>query len=345
VCFAALIAVSPFHVAYSQQAREYSLWTLLILISSALLLRGLRTGKLFLFVLHGVTVSLGLWSFTLFALVDNFTRHLYLFAALHEVHTPRVSSLRLRSSQALQRSLPGSKSYSREPASSQATRLGAQLLFRLRFSSASCFSMHRRCFRSRLSQPVLFAGFTGSARYRTFALPLPHIRGATFMAGSHQDDVAFFDRYVLLLERALELGASDAFAFAQRINALRACCIDQDATRNDRRNARCVGMQRAVIAEIARCVKAIEPMLIGSNRGVRERVDMRASVDGRHHQVAVEAVPDAVGLPQVERRGVVRCDDAHRRTISKNRERRMPVPQRHPHEAAAIKVVHAAALR
>jgi uncharacterized membrane protein len=43
-CFTALVAVAPFHVAYSQQAREYSLLTLTILASCALLLRGLRTG-------------------------------------------------------------------------------------------------------------------------------------------------------------------------------------------------------------------------------------------------------------------------------------------------------------
>ncbi len=37
-----LMAVSPFHVLYAQEAREYSLHTALILVSSTLLLRSLR---------------------------------------------------------------------------------------------------------------------------------------------------------------------------------------------------------------------------------------------------------------------------------------------------------------
>jgi uncharacterized membrane protein len=38
----ALIAISPFHVLYAQEAREYSLWTVMILLSSWVLLRALR---------------------------------------------------------------------------------------------------------------------------------------------------------------------------------------------------------------------------------------------------------------------------------------------------------------
>ncbi len=37
-----LLAVSPFHVIYAQEAREYSLWTVTILLSSAALLRAIR---------------------------------------------------------------------------------------------------------------------------------------------------------------------------------------------------------------------------------------------------------------------------------------------------------------
>ena len=40
-----LIAVSPFHVLYAQEAREYSLWTGTILLSSAALLRAIRVSK------------------------------------------------------------------------------------------------------------------------------------------------------------------------------------------------------------------------------------------------------------------------------------------------------------
>ena len=39
----ALLAVSPFHVLFAQEARQYSLWALLTVVSSAALLRGMRT--------------------------------------------------------------------------------------------------------------------------------------------------------------------------------------------------------------------------------------------------------------------------------------------------------------
>lgn len=38
----AFISISPFHVLYAQEAREYSLWTVMILLSSLLLLKALR---------------------------------------------------------------------------------------------------------------------------------------------------------------------------------------------------------------------------------------------------------------------------------------------------------------
>lgn len=41
----ALIAVSPFHILYGQEAREYSLWIVSILASSAVLLRAVRTQR------------------------------------------------------------------------------------------------------------------------------------------------------------------------------------------------------------------------------------------------------------------------------------------------------------
>ncbi len=41
----ALLAVSPVQVVYAQEARQYSLWTLLIVLSSAVLLRTLRLAK------------------------------------------------------------------------------------------------------------------------------------------------------------------------------------------------------------------------------------------------------------------------------------------------------------
>ncbi len=64
--FAALVAVSPFHVVYAQQAREYSLWTLLTLLSSAALLHVLRTRRRWAIVGYGISIGLGLWSFVFF---------------------------------------------------------------------------------------------------------------------------------------------------------------------------------------------------------------------------------------------------------------------------------------
>lgn len=60
----ALIAVSPFHLLYAQQAREYSLWTVTILLSSAALLRAIRIQTKFSWVMYTATLSLGLYAFT-----------------------------------------------------------------------------------------------------------------------------------------------------------------------------------------------------------------------------------------------------------------------------------------
>jgi uncharacterized membrane protein len=65
--FAALVSVSPFHVEYAQQAREYSLWTLLSLVSGALMFRALRTGALWTYIAYFFSVAIGFWSFALFS--------------------------------------------------------------------------------------------------------------------------------------------------------------------------------------------------------------------------------------------------------------------------------------
>jgi len=66
---AALIAVSPFQVAYSQEAREYSFFLFALCASSALLLAALRTGGRGFLVCYALSVALGCWGFTLFLLV------------------------------------------------------------------------------------------------------------------------------------------------------------------------------------------------------------------------------------------------------------------------------------
>ncbi len=66
-----LFAVSPFVVLYAQEAREYALWTALILLSNAALLRALRLsqqsgtrrrGKILAWALYSLVIVLGLYT-------------------------------------------------------------------------------------------------------------------------------------------------------------------------------------------------------------------------------------------------------------------------------------------
>ncbi len=65
----ALLAVSPFHVLYAQEARQFSLWTVTILLASVILLRAIRLGSKRLWVMYAITVALGLYTFLFSALV------------------------------------------------------------------------------------------------------------------------------------------------------------------------------------------------------------------------------------------------------------------------------------
>ncbi|MBD2776419.1 glycosyltransferase family 39 protein [Iningainema tapete] len=58
-----LLAVSPFHVLYAQEAREYSLWIVTILLSSATVLRSMRINTKLSWGMYTVTVALGLYTF------------------------------------------------------------------------------------------------------------------------------------------------------------------------------------------------------------------------------------------------------------------------------------------
>lgn len=64
----ALIAVSPHHILMSQYAREYSLWAVMTVLSSAALLKALRGDKRS-FILYAVTLGVGFYSHLFFALV------------------------------------------------------------------------------------------------------------------------------------------------------------------------------------------------------------------------------------------------------------------------------------
>lgn len=60
-----LTAVSPFHLLYSQTAREYELFALFALITSAALLRAIRTGRPLDWLWYGLSLVVGLYSFSL----------------------------------------------------------------------------------------------------------------------------------------------------------------------------------------------------------------------------------------------------------------------------------------
>ncbi|MEH1779216.1 MAG: glycosyltransferase family 39 protein [Nostoc sp.] len=62
----ALIAVSPIHVLYAQEARTYSLWIVAILISSIALLRAMRLKTKVSWCIYAATLSLGFYSHLFF---------------------------------------------------------------------------------------------------------------------------------------------------------------------------------------------------------------------------------------------------------------------------------------
>jgi len=65
----ALIAVSPVYVLYAQEARNYSLWIVTILLSSAALLRAMRRHTKLSWAVYAATVAAGCYTYLLFGLV------------------------------------------------------------------------------------------------------------------------------------------------------------------------------------------------------------------------------------------------------------------------------------
>jgi len=66
---AALASVSPIHALYSQDARPYALWTLMIVVASIALLRAVRVDTPRRWALYSAAAALGLYSHLLFTLV------------------------------------------------------------------------------------------------------------------------------------------------------------------------------------------------------------------------------------------------------------------------------------
>ncbi|NEU77228.1 hypothetical protein PI95_033260 [Hassallia byssoidea VB512170] len=92
----ALIAVSPFHVLYAQEAREYSLWTVTILLSSATLLRAMRVETKFSWLMYAISVALGLYTF-LFSVLVTIAHGVYVFVIERFRFTQRVIAYLLAS--------------------------------------------------------------------------------------------------------------------------------------------------------------------------------------------------------------------------------------------------------
>ncbi|MGI0489252.1 glycosyltransferase family 39 protein [Pantanalinema rosaneae CENA516] len=69
----ALLAISPFHVLYAQEAREYSLWTVTILFACATLLRAMRLQTIRSWGSYAIAVALGLYThpFSVFVMASH----------------------------------------------------------------------------------------------------------------------------------------------------------------------------------------------------------------------------------------------------------------------------------
>ena len=65
----ALIAVSPIHVLFAQEARPYSLWTLTTLFSSVSLLRAIRLNTKFSWSIYAISLALSFYTFIFSGLV------------------------------------------------------------------------------------------------------------------------------------------------------------------------------------------------------------------------------------------------------------------------------------
>jgi uncharacterized membrane protein len=66
---AAIISLSPFSILFAQDARPYSLWASLALLSSAAFLAAIRKNKNFVWGIYSLSIIIGVYSHLMFALV------------------------------------------------------------------------------------------------------------------------------------------------------------------------------------------------------------------------------------------------------------------------------------
>ena len=76
----ALLAVSPVHVLYAQEARQYSLWTISILLSSLTLLRSTRLNRSDDWIVYSVATAFNLYT-NLLSILITFSQQLWVVLA------------------------------------------------------------------------------------------------------------------------------------------------------------------------------------------------------------------------------------------------------------------------
>ncbi|WP_319420815.1 glycosyltransferase family 39 protein [Pleurocapsa sp. FMAR1] len=76
-----LMSVSPFHVAYAQEARPYSLWTVAILLMSASFLRAIKLNNKQSWILYSFSLIIGFYT-SLFSLYVAFFQGIYFLLIL-----------------------------------------------------------------------------------------------------------------------------------------------------------------------------------------------------------------------------------------------------------------------
>lgn len=100
-----LLAISPFHVLYAQEARPYSLWIVTLLLSSIFLLRGIKRNKKWDWVLYSVTTIASFYTF-LFSLLVAVGHGIYLLFVERFQWTRTVRAYLLASAIAILAFLP-----------------------------------------------------------------------------------------------------------------------------------------------------------------------------------------------------------------------------------------------
>lgn len=95
-----LLSVSPFHLLYAQEAREYSLWSVTALLATAALLRGLRVGTVASWLLYALALAASLYTF-LFSIWMAVAHAIYVLALAKFRFSPTIAAYLLATLSAL----------------------------------------------------------------------------------------------------------------------------------------------------------------------------------------------------------------------------------------------------